>query len=251
MSEHVIEWLNAHLDGELKGRKLQRVQEHLAECDACRAELESLQGLSALLQEAPAAEFASQERFVSQVNLRLPERRTKQTRGRLIEAGWWMAPVGLLMAWIFISTAVLVSDAVTAAHNLGCWTLRAPCWPRTPLTAPCGHPGWGSSVCSRARACAWQRQPRALQGTYYRNSSGRFRSRFCTWHGLRSGGRAKGVGSRYRSSKAEAGSRHGKKRKRKSVRNKEKPRRIEWIPSKSSNVHGTSCGAIVLCGYLA
>lgn len=119
MSDHVTEWLNAHLDGELKGRKLQRVQEHLAECDACRAELESLRGLSALLQEAPAAEFASQERFVSQVNLRLPERRTKQTRGRLIEAGWWMAPVGLLMAWIFISTAVLVSDAVTAAHNLG------------------------------------------------------------------------------------------------------------------------------------
>jgi hypothetical protein len=119
MSEHVIEWLGAYLDGELKGGKLQRVQEHLAECDACRAELESLRGLSALLQEAPAAEFASQERFVSQVNLRLPERRTKQTRGRLIEAGWWMAPVGLLMAWIFISTAVLVSDAVTAAHNLG------------------------------------------------------------------------------------------------------------------------------------
>ena len=119
MSEHVIEWLGAYLDGELKGGKLQRVQEHLAECDACRAELESLQGLSALLQEAPAAELASHERFVSQVNLRLPERRTKATRGRLIEAGWWMAPVGLLMAWIFISTAVLVSDAVTAAHNFG------------------------------------------------------------------------------------------------------------------------------------
>jgi hypothetical protein len=119
MSEHVIEWLGAYLDGELKGGKLQRVQEHLAECDACRAELESLRGLSALLQEAPAAEFASQERFVSQVNLRLHERRTMPTRGRLIEAGWWMAPVGLLMAWIFVSTAVLVSDAVTAAHNFG------------------------------------------------------------------------------------------------------------------------------------
>lgn len=119
MSEHVTEWLNAYHDGELKGRRLQRVQEHLAECDACRAELESLQGLSALLQEAPEAEFASHERFVSQVNLRLPERRPMPTRGRLIEAGWWMIPVGLLMAWIFVSTAVLVSDAVTAAHNLG------------------------------------------------------------------------------------------------------------------------------------
>lgn len=119
MSEHVIEWLNAYHDGELKGRKLQRVQEHLAECDACRAELESLQGLSAMLQEAPEAEFASHERFVSQVNLRLPERRTKPTRFRLIEAGWWMVPVGLLMAWIFVSTAVLVSDVVSAADTLG------------------------------------------------------------------------------------------------------------------------------------
>lgn len=119
MSEHVIEWLGAHLDGELKGRKLQRVQEHLAECDACRAELESLQGLSALLQEAPAAEFASHERFVSQVNLRLPERRTTQSGGRLIEAGWWMIPVGLLMAWIFLSTTFLVSDVVTAANTFG------------------------------------------------------------------------------------------------------------------------------------
>lgn len=119
MSEHVIELLNAYFDGELKGRKLQRVQEHLAECDACRAELESLQGLSAMLQEAPAAEFASHERFVSQVNLRLPERRTSQSRGRLVEAGWWMIPVGLLMAWIFVSTAILVSDAVTAAGTFG------------------------------------------------------------------------------------------------------------------------------------
>jgi predicted anti-sigma-YlaC factor YlaD len=119
MSEHVNDLLNAYFDGELKGRKLQSVQEHLAECDACRAELETLQGLSALLQEAPAAEFASHERFVSQVNLRLPERRTNPTRGRLIEAGWWMVPVGLLMAWIFVSTAALVSDAVTAASTFG------------------------------------------------------------------------------------------------------------------------------------
>jgi len=119
MSEHVIELLGAHFDGELKGRKLQRVQEHLAECDACRAELESLQGLSALLQEAPVTEFASHERFVSQVNLRLSERRTTQSTGRLIEAGWWMIPVGLLMAWIFLSTTSLVSDALTAANTFG------------------------------------------------------------------------------------------------------------------------------------
>jgi hypothetical protein len=119
MSNHVTEWLNAYVDGELKGRRLHEVEEHLAECEACQAELESLQGLSAMLQEVPAAEFTSNERFVAQVNLRLPQRRVATTRLRLLEAGWWMAPVGLLLIWIFISTTVLISDMVTTANNFG------------------------------------------------------------------------------------------------------------------------------------
>lgn len=119
MSDHVTEWLNAYLDGELKGRRLHQVEEHLALCDACRAELESLQGLSTLLQEVPAAEFASHERFVSQVNLRLPQRQVKSRSRRVSEVGWWLIPVGLLTVWIFISTAILVSDLVTAADTIG------------------------------------------------------------------------------------------------------------------------------------
>ena len=58
MSNHVIEWLSAYLDGELKGKQLHQVEEHLAECEACQAELDSLQGLSSLLQEVPEAEVA-------------------------------------------------------------------------------------------------------------------------------------------------------------------------------------------------
>jgi hypothetical protein len=119
MSDHVIEWLNAYLDGELKGGRLHQVEEHLAECEACQAELDSLQGLSALLQEIPAAEFTSNEQFVAQVNLRLPHRTGMETRRRVIEAGWWMIPIGLLTAWIFFSTAVLVSDMLSAADGLG------------------------------------------------------------------------------------------------------------------------------------
>lgn len=119
MSDHVTEWLGAYLDGELKGGRLHQVERHLGGCDSCRAELESLQGLSRLLQEAPAPEFASNERFVSQVNLRLPQRQEKPARSTVIEFGWWMIPVGLLTAWIFISTAVLVSDMVSTADRLG------------------------------------------------------------------------------------------------------------------------------------
>jgi predicted anti-sigma-YlaC factor YlaD len=119
MSNHVTEWLNAYVDGELSGRRLHQVEEHLPECEACQTELESLQGLSVLLQEVPTAEFISNEKFVAQVNLRLPQRRVATTRHRLLEVGWWMAPVGLLMIWIFISTTILISDMVSTANTFG------------------------------------------------------------------------------------------------------------------------------------
>ena len=119
MSNHVTEWLNAYLDGELKGKRLQQVEEHLIECEACQAELESLQGLSALLQEVPAPEFPSPERFATQVNLLLPQKRTSTSGSRLFEFGWWMIPVGLLAVWVFISTAALLGDAMSAAKNFG------------------------------------------------------------------------------------------------------------------------------------
>ena len=120
MSNHVTEWLNAYLDGELKGVRLHQVEAHLAECQTCQAELESLQGLSALLHEVPAPEFVSHERFVAQVNLQLHQRRTTPTTSRsLFDIGWWMVPVGLLMIWVFIGTTAIVSGMVSAADNLG------------------------------------------------------------------------------------------------------------------------------------
>ena len=119
MSNHVTEWLNAYHDGELKGKRLQQVEEHLIECEACQAELEALQGLSALLQEVPVPAFPSPERFATQVNLLLPQKRTSTSNSRIFEVGWWMIPVGLLAVWVFISTAVLLGDAVSVAKNFG------------------------------------------------------------------------------------------------------------------------------------
>ena len=120
MSNHVTEWLNAYLDEELKGRLLHQVEEHLTECKACQKELESLQGVSALLQEVPLPEFISNERFVAQVNLRLPQRRVAKTTSRsILDAGWWLVPIGLLMIWVFISTTTVVSQMVTVANNFG------------------------------------------------------------------------------------------------------------------------------------
>ena len=122
MSRHITEWLNAYLDGELHGSRLQHVEAHLAECQACQSELQSLERLSGLLHKVPTPEFTSPERFAAQVNLRLPHQQTATRGKRILEVGWWMIPVGLLGAWIFINTSFLVSDILSAANNLGLLT---------------------------------------------------------------------------------------------------------------------------------
>jgi hypothetical protein len=119
MSNHVTEWLNAYFDGELTGRRLHQVEDHLAECGDCQAELDALQSLSELLQAVPTPEFTSPERFASQVNLLLPNRPVAAAESKLFEIGWWMIPVGLLAAWAFITTAVLVGNMISAANNFG------------------------------------------------------------------------------------------------------------------------------------
>lgn len=120
MSKHVSEWLNAYHDGELRGSRLQHVEAHLAACEVCQAELESLEGLSALLHEVPAPEFTSPERFASQVSRRLPHKQTVTSSSkRILEIGWWMIPVGLLAVWIFMGTSFFINDLLSTAASLG------------------------------------------------------------------------------------------------------------------------------------
>jgi predicted anti-sigma-YlaC factor YlaD len=122
MSNHVTEWLNAYLDGELHGSRLQHVEAHLAECDACQAELDSLEKLSALLQNVPAAEFSSPERFAAQVSLRLPRQKAEPPRKKILEIGWWMIPVALLAVWIVMNTSFFVYDVASVANRFGLLT---------------------------------------------------------------------------------------------------------------------------------
>ena len=131
MSDHVTEWLNAYFDGELHGNRLHQVEEHLAECVACQLELDSLQNVSQWLQEVPTPEFLSPERFSTQVNLLLPKRPAAATGSKLFEFGWWMIPVGLLAAWAFISTAVLVGNMISAANSFGLLDSTTASWVST------------------------------------------------------------------------------------------------------------------------
>ena len=119
MSKHVSEWLNAYHDGELRGSRLRAVEAHLAECDLCCAELESLESLSDVLHEVPAPEFTTTERFAAQVSLQLPHEQPRISRKQILEIGWWMMPVGLLAAWVFLATSTVLTDVLSAANQFG------------------------------------------------------------------------------------------------------------------------------------
>lgn len=133
MNEHVTDWLGApsewrrlekdvgaYHDGELQGRRLRQVEAHLAECPACRAELERLRALTTLLQESPSlADLTPADRFVAQVGLRLPRRPERTVWQRGLEIGWRMAPLGLLGAWAFFEAVFFVAQVVLIALQVG------------------------------------------------------------------------------------------------------------------------------------
>ncbi|NCP16821.1 hypothetical protein GW866_07240, partial [bacterium] len=110
MTEHASEWLNAYLDGELGGLRQRQVEQHLERCAACRAELEALRGLSALLRETPpAAEFTPTGRFVTNLMLSLPRHPDASQPRKAASLGWWLAPAGLLGAWFFLRTVLTLT----------------------------------------------------------------------------------------------------------------------------------------------
>jgi hypothetical protein len=120
MTEHVKQWLNAYLDGELRGARMGQVENHLADCAECRTELDELRGLSALLREtAPVGEFIPTERFVANLTLNLPRQPEHSQPRKALEIGWWLTPVGILGTWLFLQVTFFLSRLVLTASNAG------------------------------------------------------------------------------------------------------------------------------------
>lgn len=112
MREHVMDLLNAYLDGELPALKRMQVEKHLEECETCRAELESLNALSDILQSAPVpAAPTPVERFASQVMLCLPQHPNLKASGLRSTSNTllWLIPIGVLSLWVFLQVIWLVS----------------------------------------------------------------------------------------------------------------------------------------------
>jgi hypothetical protein len=119
MHENMRALLNAYLDGELNGTRLQEIELHLAGCEACQNELKQLRLVSELLQAAPDPEFMPASRFTSNLILRLPRQRMGNLPPKPGPLAWWLVPAGLLAAWFFIQTVFTLTGALTAAQLTG------------------------------------------------------------------------------------------------------------------------------------
>jgi anti-sigma factor RsiW len=114
MNAHVSAWLAAYYDGELHGPRLQQVEDHLERCPLCRAELQEIRKLSALLQEVPLAQGSlSASRFRSQVMLRLPALPRQHPWQRTLKVGWQLAPLGAVLVWVFGQATWLAANLVS------------------------------------------------------------------------------------------------------------------------------------------
>jgi len=120
MDEHVNQWLGAYLDGELNADKQRMVEAHLETCRSCRAELEELKSLSNLLETtAKKNSLAPDARFAAQVALKLPRRQEQPLAATIVRIGWWLAPAGILGAWVFLQAVLVVSGLAQVAGLAG------------------------------------------------------------------------------------------------------------------------------------
>ncbi len=120
MTEHVLEWLNAYLDGELGSFRLHQVESHLERCSACRAELDQLHKLSNMLQETPPpVKFTPSDRFAANLKLRLP-RKPQVLHGRKTAGmSGWLVLAYLVLIWFFLQGVLLVNTLVSTADLVG------------------------------------------------------------------------------------------------------------------------------------
>ncbi|HUF39210.1 MAG TPA: zf-HC2 domain-containing protein [Anaerolineales bacterium] len=120
MTDHITQWLEAYHDGELRGARRRRVEDHLAVCAPCRAELEEIRSLSGLLAAAfPEEEFLTADRFAANLALSLPRRPAGPEPRRGFRIAWWLAPAGLLAALVFVDITFSIGTAIAFAADTG------------------------------------------------------------------------------------------------------------------------------------
>jgi anti-sigma factor RsiW len=120
MVDRFTEWLGAYHDGELGRARLRQLEQHLAGCAACQAELAEIRKLSATLHEPPLGdEFLPAESFATQLALRMPRQTAPSQPLSAGKIGWWLAPFALLGAWLFLDIALALTSAAALVVETG------------------------------------------------------------------------------------------------------------------------------------
>lgn len=119
MHEELHPFLNAYMDGELRGARLEKMQAHLESCGICSHELEDLRRVSAALHGAPEPSFRPVEQFTADLALTLPQRISKERSSRVDLLIWWLIPAGLLFDWLLVNIVIFIKDAFFMAGASG------------------------------------------------------------------------------------------------------------------------------------
>lgn len=121
MNGHITtHWRNAYIDGELEGHQLKKVEQHLAICEQCRAEVEELRSLREILQRFDMPEtIKSPQRFVDEVRLQLPARPARPVIRTQPGKAWWMISGSLLGVLLFVQGVWVISTLVIFALQSG------------------------------------------------------------------------------------------------------------------------------------
>jgi hypothetical protein len=118
--KYTLSALSAYLDNELDVRKRRQVEAHLAQCANCRAELARLRRLSDLLRDSkPLPRAISEDRFAAQVILQLKPQLSPPAWKRALPMLWYFIPAIALGGWIFIHTALFISNLVIMLLHSG------------------------------------------------------------------------------------------------------------------------------------
>ena len=121
MDKHVTDFMiGAYLDGEMVGEQLEEFETHLVSCEACRQMADEMDALNNLLDAYPAFDMpVSAKSFTRDVLNRIDTESEKNTFRVILEAGWWMIPLVLIGAWVFLQTFSLVGSGFAVLVNNG------------------------------------------------------------------------------------------------------------------------------------
>jgi anti-sigma factor RsiW len=116
---HIEHLLEAYHDRELSPRQRRQVEEHLAVCANCRAQLAALERLSDTLRTFALPDaFPSAETFRTQVALQLPR---QPARTRRISWWWYLVPVSLICAVAGLFGLLVLGDWARVLEPVLAW----------------------------------------------------------------------------------------------------------------------------------